>query len=90
LVGGFYIDFGLAGVAFGMFFVGALLQWLYRVTETRRDPFWVGLYGLVLGYCLLSLYSFISLKPVEIFGWLALAWALMPTRGISTLRAARE
>lgn len=80
VIGGLYIDGGAPLVAVGFLLLGALLQWLYSRSLRDREPWVVVLYGLVLAFALLSLYSFLYLKTTEAFLWLLVVGALLPLR----------
>lgn len=80
IVGGLWIDGGVPAVLIGCFLLGALLQWLYGRALSGRQPWVVVLYGLVLAFALLSLYSFLYLKLTEMYVWLLVVIALLPLR----------
>ena len=82
ILGGFYLDFGVAGVLAGMLGVGALLAFAYAWVARRPTLLNVALYGSVFAYSLVCIYGFVSFRLPQVWELMVLAFILWPARGV--------
>jgi hypothetical protein len=73
LLGGFYMDFGYAGVIMGMFFLGLLIQSYYRITMNDPTPIRMIFYCYLLSFAIVSLYGFFYLSLILIWKLIVLS-----------------
>lgn len=55
IIGPMLIDFGIIGVAIGMFFIGLILGIGYKLLKISKNYFYIGLYALLLTYTILGI-----------------------------------
>ncbi len=68
----FYLDFGVSGIMFGFFIVGATLQSVYRRAIISNNSKYIAIYCLLLFYSVLGIYGNALFTPIATWEFMSI------------------
>ncbi|KZX11580.1 oligosaccharide repeat unit polymerase family protein [Methanobrevibacter filiformis] len=70
LIGPMFVDFGRFGVAIGMCLLGFIIGIGHKIIRLSKNPFYIGLYALLLTYAILGVET--GLLDIQVLGYYAI------------------
>ena len=71
LIGQMVVDFGKAGVFFGMLLLGSILGIGFRIMQNTKNYFYIGIYSLILTYAILGIET--GILDIQVILYFAIA-----------------